>query len=75
MNDRIRSKPPKNDPESWSYGAIKSVRNTSSGVEIKVISGNDEALLSITDSIYELFTSRLESDSEKGEEIWYKEKN
>lgn len=75
MNDRIRSKPPINNPESWSNGVINSIKDTSSGKEVEVNSDDRQVVLSVTDSIYDLFTSRLESETVEGETIWYKKKS
>ena len=69
MEDRIRAEKPKKEPDSWSKGVIVSHSMESGRVVIK-FENNDE--VTISEAIFELFTSRLDSKNLKDSEAWYR---
>lgn len=69
MEDRIRAEKPNKNPNRWNQGTINSHSVESGHVIVEL---TDSTEVKVSEAIFELFTSRLESDEVKGCEAWYK---
>ena len=74
MNDRIRAKPPTTDVERWREGVVLSVRldehERRYTVVVEPTEADDRVEVAVSESIYDLFTGRLDADDPVGERVW-----
>lgn len=69
MEDRVRAEKPIKNPEKWNESTINSyVVNQGKAV----IEFSDSNEVTVSEAIFELFTSRLEEDDIQGCEAWYR---
>lgn len=72
--DRIRAKKPVQNIERWNSGEIVRISNEDGKYKINLSTESDNIDLIVSESIYELFTRRLESDNPIGEDVFFIQK-
>lgn len=70
--DRIRAKKPVRNQKDWTKGQIIETKNKKH-VVVKNENGS-KATLNVSESLFELFTSRMEGEV-KGGMVWYQKKD
>lgn len=72
MEDRIRAKnPPKND-NSWEKGTVVDYEKIQNKVKIQINSDSGIEYVEVSESIFELFKSRVEAEDICNSDCWYK---
>lgn len=69
MEDRVRAEKPIKNPKKWNESTIDSYV-VNQGKAVIEFSDNNE--VTVSEAIFELFTSRLEEDDIQGCEAWYR---
>lgn len=73
MNDRIRARPPATDVDRWWEGVVREVRFDEHEHRYTVTvepDDGDPVEVTLSESLYDLFTGRLDADEPVGETVW-----
>ena len=75
MNDRVRAKPPTTEVDRWQEGVVRAVRFDDHERRYTVVvepSDGDRVGVTVSESIYDLFTGRIDGDEPVGETVWFR---
>jgi hypothetical protein len=73
VHDRIRAKPPATEPDRWQEAVVRSVRFDDHEHRYTVtvaVADGDTVEVTVSESLYDLFTGRLDAADPVGETVW-----
>jgi hypothetical protein len=76
VHDRIHAREPRQDPERWSTGTVRSIEERDGHCVVTVGNEAGERVeLAVTHAVRDLFVRRLDASggSPVGERVWYRE--